>query len=416
MAGLDERSRRPHRSPLRMSAVFEDAIVEIHKRLSEQGLDAGAASVHWHLCRDATVAPPSVASVFRALRRRGFTKVEPKKRPRSSFVRFEAPAPNVCWQIDATEWRLAGGEVVSIINIIDDHSRVSIESLAVAHATTEAAWEAFCNGAARYGLPLGCLSDNGMAFSGKLRRCEVYFEAQLRAAGVKAITSRPYHPQTCGKVERFQQTLKKWLRRHPARSLAELQATIVEFRQHYNHERPHRGIGRRTPWQRWCEAPAVSGPDAGLAGPVVQHPITINARGAVSASRWKIHVGAEYAGRTGVIVMQGLHARVFVGGDLVRDLDLDPTRHYQPSGRPTGHERRYAATRQTTVNAHGNVNVSTWTIAVGAEHAARPATVELVGAHAKVWVDGCLVRDFDINTAQRYQPSGRPRGPRRRRS
>ena len=101
-----------------------------------------------------------------------------------------------------------------IINVLDDHSRLAVASRAVPSARTEAAWATFSEGCRRWGVPWRCLSDNGLCFSGKLRNKVVFFEAQLQAAGVKAVTSRPYHPQTCGKVERFQQTLKRWLRAH----------------------------------------------------------------------------------------------------------------------------------------------------------------------------------------------------------
>src|SRR4029077_14180094 len=123
---------------------------------------------------------------------------------------------------------------VEIINVLDDHSRLCAESLAVAVATTEAAGEAFSHGVERLGLPRRCWSANGLTFSGRLHGFEVFFEKELRACGVAPITSRPYHPQTCGKVERFQQTLKKWLRRHPAATLAELQEHLDNFRDYYN--------------------------------------------------------------------------------------------------------------------------------------------------------------------------------------
>ncbi len=231
MAGLEERSRRPHHSPARISPVVEDAIVELRKRLAEEGLDAGAGTIRWHLCREGTVRPPAEATIWRVLVRRGFVVPEPRKRPKSSLRRFEASAPNEWWQIDATDWALADGTGVEIINLVDDCSRLCPESRAVPTTTTEAAWEAFKTGVGRYGWPAGCLSDNGLAFSGRLRGCEVFFETQLRAGGVRPITARPYHPQTCGKVERFQQTLKKWLRaRSGAASMAELQAQLEEFR------------------------------------------------------------------------------------------------------------------------------------------------------------------------------------------
>jgi transposase InsO family protein len=340
LGGLEERSRRPQHSPTRLAPEVEDAIVELRKHLSEEGLDAGAATVRWHLEQAGHVPVPSEATVWRCLVRRGFVTPQPAKRPKSSLRRFEAPRPNEWWQVDATEWRLPGGKVLEVINVLDDHSRLCVASVAVAgRATSEAAWQAFSGGAERYGLPRGCLSDNGTIFSGRLRGFEVFFEAQLRAAGVRPFTSRPHHPQTCGKVERFQQTLKKWLARHPAATRAQLQARLDAFRDYYNHHRPHRALGGRTPWERWAATEPAT-PGAALEAPVQRRNLRVNQQGWAATSPWSIGLGIEYAGRPATVVVRGTHATVFVDGRLVRDLELDPTRYYQPSGRPPGGRRR----------------------------------------------------------------------------
>jgi transposase InsO family protein len=339
LESLQERSRRPLSSPGRVAVEVEDAIVEMRKRLDDDGLDNGAGTIRWHLAH-AGVAPPSEATIWRILVRRGFVVPEPKKRPKSAMCRFEAPAPNEWWQIDATEWKLIGGRRVWIINIVDDHSRVLVESLAMASATTEMAWQAFSNGVRRLGLPRGCLSDNGVIFSGKLRGFEVFFETKLREAGVRPITSRPYHPQTCGKVERFQQTLKKWLRKHRTRTIEELQRQLDVFRDYYNHERPHRGIGRATPWQRWEAMTPAAAPTTAVPAPVIRRSVSVGRSGAIQGKRWKIGIGAEHEGRPATLVMQGLQVTVFVEGEFIRHLELDPSRYYQPSGKPPGGSRR----------------------------------------------------------------------------
>jgi transposase InsO family protein len=340
LAGLEERSRRPHRSPGRISPLYEDAIVEYRKRLAGAGLDCGAGTIHWHLCRDGTVRPPSEATIWRVLVRRGFVTPEPDKRPRASWRRFEASTPNEWWQIDACDWQLAEGTRVQILNLIDDHSRLCVTSMAVASATTELAWEAFSAAAARYGLPAGCLSDNGLVFSGRLRGFEVHFEVQLRAAGVRPITSRPFHPQTCGKVERFQQTLKKWLTAHLryATSLVALQRQLEEFREYYNLHRPHRGIGRRTPWERWSAAPAAVASSTALPAPDQRRRLNVTPEGRVEYHPWQIAVGREHTGQVAEVLLSGTRVSVFIAGRLVRDFELDTTRHYQP--RPGAKARR----------------------------------------------------------------------------
>jgi len=172
--GLEDRSTRPHRSPRQISAGVEDAIVAKRKELADAGLDHGATSIQWHLGQDADLAGPvpSIAGVHRVLVRRGMVVAQPSKRPKSSWKRFEASAPNERWQIDAMDWTIATG-VVRVFNIIDDHSRVAIRSRAVPEATTEAAWATFTQGVASWGPPAGVLSDNGLCFSGKLRGFEV---------------------------------------------------------------------------------------------------------------------------------------------------------------------------------------------------------------------------------------------------
>lgn len=340
LGGLEPRSSAPKTSPGRVSDAVEDAIVALRKELDEAGLDAGAATIQWHLGRRGLRAVPSQATIWRVLVRRGFVVPEPRKRPKSSLRRFEAAAPNELWQADATKWVIALGQV-EILTFLDDHSRLVVASRAVLTATTENTWETFRAAVEVWGLPSGHLSDNGLNFSGRLRGYEVAFEINLRAAGVRPITSRPYHPQTCGKIERFHQTLKKWLRRQRlARDLAELQAQLDTFIAYYNAHRPHRGIGRVTPLERWSATPKTI--NAGLALPAPQRTSTavVDHRGQLQVRPWVIHVGVDHAGRTAHLMIDDTHAAVFIARRLVRHLELDHTRRYQPSGLPRGGPRR----------------------------------------------------------------------------
>lgn len=348
VAGFEDRSRRPHSSPNQTPAEVEELIVELRKELEDAGLDHGATTILWHLGRKQQHGEicvellPSEATVWRILVRRGFVVPEPRKRPKSSIRRFEAPAPNEWWQIDAMDWVTVAGPV-RIFNVIDDHSRVLVHSRAVLAATSEQAWVTFSQAAAVWGLPAGMLSDNGLCFSGKLRGFEVLFEARLRDAGVRPFTGRPFHPQTTGKVERFQQTLKKWLRTQPlAADLDELQAQLDRFARIYNLERPHQGINGAIPADRWHATPA-SGPASGpLAHPnYPSHTCrsTIDA-GCARTEKFKIHIGAEYDGMTATVVLDNHRANVFINDQLVRHLELDHTRRYQPSGRRRGGPKR----------------------------------------------------------------------------
>jgi transposase InsO family protein len=336
LAGLEPRSSAPRSSPRRTPASVEDTVVALRKELQEKGHDAGAGTIQWHLGRRGTKPVPSEATIWRILVRRGFVVPAPHKRPTASFRRFEAAVPNELWQADATKWVIATGQV-EILDFLDDHSRLITACRAVPAATCENTWEAFSAAVEAWGLPQGHLSDNGLNFSGRLRGYEVSFEANLRAAGVRPITSRPYHPQTCGKIERFHQTLKRWLRRQPlAADLTQLQRQLDDFVAYYNAERPHRGIGRVTPLERWKATPAAVSLGVALPGPGKRVSAVVNNAGLLQVRPWVIHVGAAHAGRSARVMLDDTHAAVFIDDLLVRHFKLDHSRSYQPSGLPRG--------------------------------------------------------------------------------
>jgi transposase InsO family protein len=332
--GLEPRSRAPLTSPQRISTEVEDAIVALRKELTEKGADAGPGTIQWKLGKQGRRAVPSEATIWRVLVRRGFVVPEPRKRPKSSYVRFQASAPNELWQADCIDWVTVTG-AVKILSFLDDHSRVALRVKALVEATTEATWVTFCEATAVWGVPLGQLSDNGLNFSGRLRGVEVRFEIELRAIGVVPKTSRPYHPQTCGKVERFQQTLKKWLRRRPpAADLIELQAQLDTFVAYYNYDRPHRALDRRTPVEAWAATPPAINLGIALPGPANATTVAVDDRGIVRVGRYRIAIGNQWRGRHARVHHDNTHAAVYIDHKLIRALILDPTRSYQPSGLP----------------------------------------------------------------------------------
>ena len=331
-AGLAERSRRPHRSPGMIPAAVEDEIVRLRKELP---LDNGAQTIAYHLDR-AGRSVPSVATIHRVLVRRGLIDPQPQKRPRSSWRRFEWPAPNGAWQIDATQWVLAGGKEVWIMDLIDDHSRVLLAARVAGGPSSAAAWDAFCDATARWGLPAHVMSDNGTCFTGRfLSGYKVEFERDLAALGIRHITSSPGHPQTCGKIERSHQTTKRWLaRQRPARTLAELQNQLDEWLAFYNYQRPHRAIDGAVPAERWAASP----PDR--PGPPIPEPPRAGLRhvsnGRLSWDETYIGVGAEHNGHQLLVIGRHDDIAIFSEHGLVRRLTIDRSRSYQPTGRPRG--------------------------------------------------------------------------------
>jgi transposase InsO family protein len=341
-AGLEPRSRRPRGSPRRTPVEIEDEIVELRKDLLDQGLDAGAHTIAVHLARrHGEAAVPSVATIWRILSRRGFVTSQPQKRPRSSFVRFEAAMPNERWQADITHWHLVDDTEVEILNVIDDHSRLLVASDARVVFKAADVVASFHGAAGAHGFPSSLLTDNGAVFTAAPRGGRCALELETAALGIGFVHSRPYHPQTCGKVERFHQTLKKWLAKQPApTSVSELQAQLDAFAAYYNTVRPHRAIGRRTPAEGFSARPKATPSGPGLAVPphyrVRRDKIDIS--GVITLrhnSRLRhIGLGRKLSGTRVLVLVAGLRVRVLTeDGELIRELTLDPNRDYQPHGR-----------------------------------------------------------------------------------
>jgi transposase InsO family protein len=338
-AGLVERSRRPLRSPQLMSAELEDEIVRLRKELP---LDNGARSIVFHLQRHGVDPPPSPASVHRALRRRGLVIDQPHKAPPSKGHRFEFALANGAWQIDATQWALVGGETVWVMDVLDDHSRLLVAAVACHGPTAAAAWEAFSAGVARFGLPARVMSDNGTCFTARFHatKGEADFERNLRSLGITHLLSSPGHPQTCGKLERHHQTLKAWLETRPATTLAELQGHLDDYQHFYNHDRPHSALAGATPFERWSTAdtdhpgdPITAAPRAALR--------TVSRLGRLNWDAHGIGIGAEHAGQELLVIARGLDVTIYGPTGTVRELTIDPTRFYQPSGKPPGRPPRH---------------------------------------------------------------------------
>src|SRR5690349_7788194 len=259
-AAFSPGSRRPHTSPRQTPRAVEEEIVELRKELDRAGHEAGAATIAFHLAQRCG-SSPAVSTIWRVLTDRGFVTAQPHKRPRSSWTRYQAELPNERWQADITHWALADGSEVEICNQLDDHSRLCLGSTAAVVFNGPALYAAVREATATYGFPGSYLTDNGAVFNGGPRGSGMTsFERYLARHRVRLRHSTPYHPQTCGKVERFHQTLKKWLARQPraAATMAELQAQLDTFRDYYNTVRPHRALGRRTPVQAYAARPKAA--------------------------------------------------------------------------------------------------------------------------------------------------------------
>ena len=350
-AAFEPRSRRPLRSPRATPPQVVRLVVELRRRLVAVGDDAGPETIRWHLAQHHGVSL-SAASIGRYLHRAGLITPQPHKRPRSSYVRFQADQPNECWQADFTHYRLCTGEDSEILCWLDDHARYALGVSAHRRVTGPIVLAEFRRAVARHGVPASTLTDNGMVFTTRLaggKGGRNAFEAELRRLGIAQKNSRPNHPTTCGKVERFQQTLKRWLaaqREQPA-SITQLQRLLDRFVAHYNGERPHRSLDDCcTPQLAYQRRPKATPSDrSDDAHNRVRHDVIDNAGKITLRMNGRLHhigLGSTLRGTRVVVLVQDLHVRVVNSstGELIRELTVDPTKDYQGTGMPPGPKPR----------------------------------------------------------------------------
>jgi transposase InsO family protein len=344
-AAFEPRSRAPHASPGATPPATVQLVLELRKTLTEQGLDAGADTIGWHLTHHHRVRL-SRATIHRILVRSGRVVPEPKKRPKSSYIRFAADQPNQTWQADFTHYRLTRpdgrpGTDTEILTWLDDHSRYALSLTAHHRVSGPIVRDRFRAAVAAHGIPASTLTDNGMVFTTRLaggKGGRNALEHELRRLGVRQKNSRPNHPTTCGKVERFQQTMKKWLRAQPNQpsTITELQTLIDTFRVEYNTRRPHRSLPHRaTPATAYTARPkaAPSTDRTTDSHDRVRHD-TIDTTGSVTLRvNGRLHhigIGRTHARTPVLLLVHDLHVRVIhaATGELLRDLTLDPDRNY----------------------------------------------------------------------------------------
>jgi transposase InsO family protein len=343
------RSRRPKTSPNTLHPGTVELILRLRTELSTAGLDAGPETIAWHLAQHHSVVV-SRATISRHLTKAGLVTPEPRKRPKSAYIRFEAKVPNETWQSDFTHYRLTHpdgrpGADVEIITWLDDCTRNALHVTAHKRITATIVTATFRQTAAQQGIPASTLTDNGMVYTTRLaglgrRGGRNSFEVQLRTWNVIQKNSRPSHPTTCGKVERFQQTLKKWLSAQPDQptTITELQTLIDAFLDEYNHRRPHRSLPHRaTPAALYNTMPKAvpTGTRDSDSHDRVRHDI-VNDNGSVTlrvAGKLRhIGIGRTHARTHVILLIHDLDVRIInaITGEVLRELTIDPNKDYQP--------------------------------------------------------------------------------------
>ncbi len=338
-AAFQPRSRRPHTSPGALDPTTVALIIDLRKSLTDKGLDAGPHTIAWHLEQHHGVVV-SEATIWRHLNTAGLITPEPKKRPKTSYIRFQADLPNETWQSDFTHWHLTNGDGVEIITFLDDHSRYALSVTAHRRITGTIVVDEFIETAETNGFPASMLTDNAMVYTARFaggRGGKNRFERTLLDLRIIQKHSRPNHPTTCWKVERFQQTLKKWLGAQPeAATLVELQDQLDAFVDEYNHRRPHRSLGRITPATKYTMLPKATPGHTGIEGHYrIRHDIvgdtgTVTLRHAGTLHH--IGIGRTHARTHIIMLINELDIRIVnpATGELLRRLTLAPNRDYQP--------------------------------------------------------------------------------------
>lgn len=332
-AVLVPKSRAPKTVANRTPDWIEDLVVAKRKELDDGGWDAGAATIWTHLSQSlGAEVVPSEATMWRILTRRGFITPQPEKAPKHAYRMFVADRANECWQIDDIGYHLADDTKVKVISIIDDCTRMCPGLKAAETVNADTVFAAFSAGADRWGWPARFLADNA----------NVYKISLANAVGVLGVDhrhGRAYHPQTQGKVERFQLTLQKWLQAQPrAATIDELQTQLDGFCDYYNNQRPHRSIGRKPPAAVWEQTPKAGPPDRPLGTPTSIHRVTVHNGVCHINKKYSITIGAAHDSQPATVIITGLSCHIFIAGRLIRHLQLDPTRRHQPlydrPGRP----------------------------------------------------------------------------------
>lgn len=336
--GVAPRSRAPQTRPGTTPDGVRDRIIALRVQLVADGADAGPETIAWHLEQEGRRAP-STSTIRRILHAENLITPAPAKRPRSSYIRFQADLPNECWQADITHWFLADGTRVEILDFLDDHSRLLLDIRAGAAFTGPMVVTVMTELISRYGPPASTLTDNGLVFTTRLARYKGArggFEKLLAVHGITQKNGRPGHPQTQGKIERFHQTLKRFLTARPRPStISDLQTLLTEFQTWYNTQRPHRATGRRTPEQAYTALPKAT-PTGSTRSEWRSRTDKVDRDGKVTlryAGKLRhLGIGKAHAGTAVLLLIhdQNVVTSNATTGEIIAEHTIDPDRDYQP--------------------------------------------------------------------------------------
>lgn len=263
LAGLTDRSSRPRSSPNQMAPESEAMVLEM--RRAHPGW--GPRRLVHELARAGVDPVPSRSGVYRALRRAGVIEQQPRRKRDEKWKRWERAEPMELWQLDVVGGiALDDGTLLKAVTGVDDHSRFIVIAGLMRRENSRRVCEFFAEAMRRYGVPQQVLTDNGKVFTGKYHHpapVEVLFDRVCRENGVDHILTKPAHPTTTGKIERFHRSLRsEFLTGRSFPDMRTAQRQLDAWVHDYNHQRPHQGIQMASPAQRFLAG--LSEPVAGM--------------------------------------------------------------------------------------------------------------------------------------------------------
>lgn len=442
--GLGDRSSRPHGCPHQMSPVVEAQIVEIRRAHPGWGADR----IGYQLERDGVSPVPGRTSIYRALLRNGLVVPGQRRRRRSDYRRWERARPMELWQMDVVGgFHLADGTELKAVSGIDDSSRFAVSATLVRRATAGPVCEALLAALRRHGVPDQILTDNGKVFTGRFgpagSSAEVLFDRVCAENGIRHLLTAPRSPTTTGKVERWHKTIRaEFLRDHDHRhaTVAELQAALDGWVDHYNTERPHQALGMRPPIDRFRLAapqldPAVEAvlepalvpaerPVVQPAPQIVRLPGVqrwVDQHGLISLGGFRYRVPIVLAGEPVEAVAADHLVRIFHRDVLVAEhvQRRKPEKDLKPWRQGQRHPRRptdgLVVTRM--VDSSGYVSFAGTNYRVGNRWRGRPVQVCIVANSVQLSCDSQILRVHPIRHDRAKEhgafatPNGRPRQP-----
>ncbi len=430
LAGLVDGSARPLSCPHQMPVEIEAKIVEM--RRAHPGW--GPRTLLHELERAGVDMLPSLSATHRCLIRHGLINPQARRRKRSDYKRWERSRAMELWQMDIVGGvKLADGSEAKIVSGVDDHSRFCISAYVVVRATARPTCDALALAMRRHGVPEQILTDNGKVFTGRFGpgTGEVLFDRICRENGIRHILTRPRSPTTTGKIERWHKTMRReFLDGKVFADIADAQAQLDVWVEHYNHGRPHQSLGMKTPWDRFQLArnePAAPRPVEPSTDPAGVMPPSatrrVDRKGTISFAAMRYRVGVWLAGQDVNVVCDGALVQIHHRGVLI----ATHARRHEPGKQQAGMQRRSrpreAQPRPTVsvvsvsrkVDSSGNVSFAGANYRVGNAYRRRQVQVAVVGEHVEIAIGEQLIRRHKVKHDRTREhgalanPGGRPR-------